>query len=179
MRMLRIAVAIALAALVAPAARAQSPAAAPEALLDKLTGHWLLTGTIARKPTTHDVDADWILKREYLRLHEVSRERDAAGGPEYEAWIYIVWDAKKTEYAVLWLDNTAAFTFGAEGIGHAKLDGDRIPILFKDPDGGGIHTTFSYDRTKDTWSWVIDNADKTGKLSSFATVTLARKQQKP
>jgi hypothetical protein len=178
MRTLRVIVAIALAALVAPTARAQSPgaAAAAEALLDKMTGHWVLTGTIGRKPTTHDVDVDWILKREYIRLHEVSREKDAAGGPEYEAWICIVWDGKKTEYAVLWLDNTAAFTFGAEGIGHAKPDGDRIPMLFRDPDGGGIHTTFSYDRAKDTWSWTIDNADKTGKLSSFAAVTLTRKK---
>jgi hypothetical protein len=177
MRRLRVIVAIAFAVLVAPTARAQRPgfAAAPEALLDKMTGHWVLTGTIGRKLTTHDVDVDWIFKREYLRLHEVSHEQDAAGGPSYEAWIYIVWDAKKDEYAVLWLDNTAAFTFGAEGIGHATPDGDRIPIVFRDPDGGGIHTTFNYDRANDTWSWTIDNADKTGKLSSFAKVTLRRK----
>jgi hypothetical protein len=177
-RTLRVMAAVAFAALVAPTAGAQHPGTtgSPEALLDKLTGHWMLTGTIGRKATTHDVDVDWILKREYIRLHEVSREKDAAGGPEYEAWIYIVWDAKNTEYAVLWLDNTAPFTFGADGIGHAKPDGDRIPMLFKDPDGGGIRTTFSYDHANDTWSWTIDNADKTGKLSSFANVTLTRKQ---
>lgn len=178
MRTLRVIVAIAFAALVAPIARAQRPeaAAAPEALLDKMTGHWVLTGTIGRKATTHDVDVDWILKREYLRLHEVSHEKDAAGDPAYEAWIYIVWEAKKAEYAVLWLDNTAAFAFDAEGIGHAKPDGDRIPMLFRDPDGGDIHTTFSYDRTNDTWLWTIDNADQTGKLSSFAKVTLTRRK---
>jgi hypothetical protein len=178
MRTLRLILAIAVAALIAPSASAQRPAAAaaPEALLDKMTGHWVLTGTIGREPTTHDVDVDWILKREYIRIHEMSREKDAAGGPEYEAWIYIVWDAKKSEYAVLWLDNTAAFNFSAEGIGHAKPDGDRIPMLFRDPDGSGIHTTFSYDRTNDTWSWAIDNADKAGKLSPFARVTLTRKK---
>jgi hypothetical protein len=178
MRTIRVIVAVAFAALFAPTTRAQQPgaAAAPEALLDKMTGHWVLTGTIGRKPTTHDVDVDWILKREYIRLHDVSHEKDAAGGPAYEAWIYIVWDAKKTEYAVLWMDNTAPFTFGADGVGHAKPDGDRIPMLFRDPDGGGIRTTFSYDRTNDTWSWTIDNADKTGKLSSFAKVTLTRKK---
>jgi hypothetical protein len=178
MRIFRVIVAVVVAALAAPTARpcGAQTAAPPDALLDKMTGRWVLTGTIARKTTTHDVDVDWILKREYLRLHEVSREKDAAGEPAYEAWIYIVWDAKKAEYAVLWLDNTAVFTFGAEGIGHAKPDGDRIPMLFKDPDGGGIHTTFSYDRSHDTWSWTIDNADKTGKLSSFAKVTLTRKK---
>jgi hypothetical protein len=176
MRISRVVVAVALAVLAAPTARAQRAGATgpPDALLDKMTGHWVLTGTIAKQQTTHDVDVDWILNREYIRIHEVSREKTAAGGPKYEAWIHIAWDAKKSEYAVLWLDNTAVFTFAADGIGHAKPDGDRIPMLFADPDGGGIHTTFSYDRPTDRWSWTIDNVDKTGSVSSYAKVTLTR-----
>ncbi|MGH9873510.1 MAG: hypothetical protein ACRD9S_13750 [Pyrinomonadaceae bacterium] len=169
-------VALAFTCLVVPAALAQSQASsAPEALLDTMTGHWVMTGTIGKKPTTHDVDVDWVLKREYIRIHEVSRDKDPSGGIGYEAWIYIVWDAKKSEYAVMWLDNTAATNFAAEGIGHAKPDGDRIPFIFKDADGSGIHTTFAYDRAKDTWSWTIDNLDKAGKSSSFAKLTLTRK----
>ena len=178
MHTLCLSVAVALAVLPATTMDAQraGSSGSPEALLDHMTGHWVLTGTIAKKPTTHDVDVDWILKREYIRIHEVSREKDADGGPAYEAWIYLVWDATKSEYAILWLDNTAPFNFAAEGIGHAKPEGDRIPILFKDTDGGGIHTTFSYDRARDSWSWTIDNADKAGKLSPFANVALTRKK---
>jgi hypothetical protein len=74
----------------------------------------------------------------------------------------------------MWLDNTAATNFAAEGVGHAKPDGDRIPIIIRDVDGTGIHTTFAYDRAKDTWSWTIDNVDKYGKSSSFARLTLKR-----
>ena len=51
---------------------------------DKMTGRWLLTGNIGKRQTTHDVDVDWILSREYIRIHEVSREKNA-NGPEYEA----------------------------------------------------------------------------------------------
>lgn len=58
-----------------------------------MTGHWVLTGTIGKAQTTHDVDVDWVLNRQYIRIHEVSREKDAGGGPAYEAWIYLVWDA--------------------------------------------------------------------------------------
>ena len=178
MRTFRVIVAVAIAALVAPIAHAQlaGAAEAPEALLDKMTGRWVLTGTIGKQQTTHDVDVDWILNRGYIRIHEVSSEKTASGGPQYEAWIHIAWDAKKGEYAVLWLDNTAVFTFAADGIGHAKPDGDRIPMRFTDPDGGGIRTTFSYDRTNDTWSWTIDNVDKAGRLSSFAKVALTRRK---
>ena len=97
-------------------------------------------------------------------------------GPSTKPGIHVAWDAKKSEYAVLWLDNTAVFTFAADGIGHAKPDGDRITMLFTDPEGGGFHTMFSYDRTTDTWSWTIDNVDKTASVSSFAKVTLTRKK---
>jgi hypothetical protein len=172
-------VALAFTAFVAPAALAQTQATrAPEALLDKMTGHWVMTGTIGKKPTTHDVDVDWVLKREYIRIHEVSRDKDANGDAGYEAWIYLVWNAKAREYAVMWLDNTAATNFAPEGVGHAKPDDDRIPIVWKDADGGGIHTTFAYDRANDTWSWTIDNLDKSGTSSSFAKVTLTRKHER-
>jgi hypothetical protein len=173
----RLLVALAFASLVVPIAFAQSQTSgAPKALLDKMTGHWVMTGTISGKPVTHDLHVDWVLKRQYIRIHEVSRDKDARGGIGYEAWIYIVWDAMNGEYAVMWLDNTAATNFAAEGIGHAKSDGDRIPFIFKDADGTGIHTTFSYDRAQDTWSWTIDNLDKSGKSSPFARLTLTRRK---
>ena len=173
----RVLVAFAFTIVVAQTALAQDQAtSAPEALLDKMTGHWVMTGTIGKKPTTHDVDVDWVLKREYIRIHEVSRDQDASGGIGYEAWIYLVWDAKTSEYAVMWLDNTAATNFAAEGIGHAKPDADRIPFIFKDADGSGIHTTFAYDRVTETWSWTIDNVDKLGKASPFAKLTLTWKK---
>ena len=52
--------------------RAQQPAAmnAQVQLLDHLAGNWVLQGTIAGKPTTHDVQAEWVLNREYLLLRE-------------------------------------------------------------------------------------------------------------
>lgn len=162
-------------ALAGSAASAQDQATTDAvALMDRMTGRWVIAGTIRNKPTTHDVDVDWVLKRQYIRIHEVSRDKD--GGIGYEAWVYLVWDAKKGEYAVLWLDNTAATNFAPEGIGHAKPDGDRIPMVIKDADGSGIHTTFAYDRAKDRWTWAIDNVDKYGKASPFARLTLTRKK---
>ena len=39
-------------------------------LLDRLTGNWTMQGTIAEHETTHDIEAEWVLGHEYLRLHE-------------------------------------------------------------------------------------------------------------
>ncbi len=154
-------------------ARAQpAPADAKRELLDRLIGHWVLRGTIAQQQTTHDIDAQWVLGREYVRVHEVSRERDAAGKPGYEAIVLVVWDPARGEYGCLWLDSTGVAAFPAEGIGRAKPEADRIPFVFGDPDDG-IHNTFSYDRAKDEWSWAIDNVSK-GVRTPFARVTLTR-----
>jgi hypothetical protein len=142
-------------------------------LLDRFTGHWVLRGVIAKKQTTHDVDVEWVLNKEYLRMHEVSREKDAAGTPLYEAIVYLVWEPKAGEYACLWLDTTGISLFAPEGVGRATPAPDRIPFFFKDADGG-VRTTFIYDRAKNSWSWTIDNESK-GVASPFARVTLTRK----
>ena len=147
----------------------------PDSLMDRMTGEWVMEGTIGKEQVTHDVHVDWILKRQYIRIHDVSREKDADGELAYEAWIHIAWDKENGEYVVMWLDNTGTTNFAAEGVGHGKPDGDRIPFVWKSADGSGILNTFAYDRASDTWSWTIDNVDKSGTPSPFARVTLKRK----
>lgn len=145
-----------------------------EALMGKMAGRWVMTGTIGGEQVTHDVFVDWILKRQYIRIHEVSREKDADGELAYEAWIHIAWDKDNGEYVLMWLDNTGVTNFAAEGVGHGKPDGDRIPFVWKFANGSGIKNLFAYDRAGDTWSWSIDNVDKSNKPSQFARVTLKR-----
>ncbi len=146
-----------------------------DSLMQRMTGDWVMTGTIGREAVTHDVTVDRILKRQYVRIHEVSRERDAAGEAVYEAWIHIAWDAANAEFVVMWLDNTGTTNFAAEGVGHGTPDGDRIPFTWRSADGSGIDNTFSYDRASDSWSWAIDNVGRDGRRSAFARVTLKRK----
>ena len=158
----------------APPPRA-TPSDPQHDLLDKLTGHWVMRGTIGKQETTHDLDAQWVLDKEYVQMHEVSREKDAAGKPQYEAIVYFVWDAKLGEYACLWLDTTGLATFPPAGVGHAKPERERIAFVFKDPDGGGTRNTFTYDRAKDEWSSAIDNESPKGLLTPFARLKLTRK----
>src|SRR5438105_11336806 len=72
-------------ALLLSAHRLAAQALPPDSLFDRLVGRWVLHGTIARQQTTHDVTFAWMLGREYVRMHEVSRERAANGSPAYEA----------------------------------------------------------------------------------------------
>ena len=162
--------------LYSPTAQAQHTVmSTPKSLIDNMTGEWVMSGTIDKEKVIHDVYVDWILKRQYIRIHEVSREKNADGELAYEAWIHIAWDKENAEYVVMWLDNTSTTNFAAEGVGHGKPDGNRIPFVWEFADGSGIHNTFAYNREDDTWSWAIDNVDKSGNTSPFARVTLKRK----
>jgi hypothetical protein len=70
-------------------------------LLDRLAGNWILQGTIAGHETTHDIESEWVLNHEYLRIHEASREKNAQGQPGYEAIIFIEWNESSKEYTCL------------------------------------------------------------------------------
>jgi quercetin dioxygenase-like cupin family protein len=145
----------------------------PDSLFDRLVGHWVLRGTIARQQTTHDVTFEWMLGREYVQMHEVSRERAANGSPAYEAIVLFGRDPKTGEYGCLWLDNTAATAFDPAGTGRGRVTGDSISFLFNYTATDRFHTTFVYNGASDSWQWHMDN-DSAGVRRPFARVTLTR-----
>lgn len=145
-----------------------------DSVLDRLVGSWVLEGTIARQATTHDVTFSWMLGREYVQMHEVSRERGADGSPAYEAVVLFTRDPRTGEYACMWLDNTGVSLFAPEGVGRGRVAGDSLPFLFRYSAASFFHTTFVYDRAKDSWQWHMDN-DSAGVRRPFARVTLTRR----
>ena len=144
-------------------------------LLDSFAGTWVLQGSIAGRQTTHDIVSEWVLGHQYVRLHEVSREKDAKGQAAYEAIVFIGWDQASSQYACLWLDSTGGGGLSAQAIGYAKRSGDEIAFLFKGQDGSTFHTTFAYSKASDTWAWLMDGDDG-GKLQPFARVILTRRK---
>jgi hypothetical protein len=145
-----------------------------DSLFDRLIGHWVLRGTIARRQTTHDVTFEWMLGRAYVQMHEVSRERASNGTPAYEAVVLFGRDPRSGEYACLWLDNTGASAFDPQGVGRGAVAGDSIPFLFRYTTTDRFHTTFLYDRATDSWQWHMDN-DSAGVRRPFARVKLSRR----
>jgi hypothetical protein len=143
-------------------------------LLESMVGRWVLQGTIDGKETKHDIVAEWILGHEYLKFHEVSREKNSSGISEYEAIVLIGIGRKSQGYACLWLDTTSGIGLSNQGIAQGKREGDQIKFLFYGSSGSIFHTTFVYDRRTDTWQWIMDG-EEGGKLQPFARVKLTRK----
>lgn len=155
---------------VASAFAQQAPLNSP--LLDHLAGHWVLKGTIADQQTTHDVDAEWTLDHHYLRIHEVSREKDKQGKPKYEALVFIAWNEQPKQYACVWLDIYGGLA--AESIGVATPKENEVPFVFKNETGSiSVTNDLLYRPSTDTWDWRIDNVEK-GVATPFARVQLTR-----
>ncbi|MGA2754370.1 MAG: hypothetical protein ABSE53_11440 [Terracidiphilus sp.] len=155
-------------------ASAQQPTG-KDPLLDRLAGNWILQGVIAGHETTHDIESEWVLNHEYLRVHETSRERNAGGQPAYEAIVLIEWDQSLSEYRCMWLDSTGGGGLSAQGIAHGTRGDHQIAFFFRDKDpDSGVRTTFVYSQATDSWNWLIDN-ETSGKLTPFARVKLTRK----
>lgn len=169
---------IARAALLAALTMPAVPASAQplqDPLIEHMIGDWVLEGTIAGEQVTHDVTFEWMLERQYVRFHEIAREKDEVGRPAYEAIVFIGWDAPSERYACLWLDSTGGGGLVPEALGYATPSGDSIPFHFRFPDGSPFHTTFVYERDTDTWEWHLDGEDEDGARQPFARVTLSRK----
>ena len=147
-------------------------------LFDWLAGHWVLEGTIHGAHTVHDIDADAVLNGGYIRLHEVSREKDARGNAAYEAVVYISVDRGNGDYTCLWLDTTTSGGLSPSGIGRARPDGRSIPFVFTAGNGDVFRTTFEYTPESDSWRWRMD-AESSGKVEPFARVTLTRRDVSP
>ena len=164
----------------------QSDADAADALLDHLAGRWAMTGTLGGKQAAHEVDARWVLNREYIEFHEVSRDRRPDGSPAYEAIIFLGWHATTSEFMCLFLDNTIGGGLSPEGIARGKRVGNSIPVVFACRSGEcppglsareSLQTTFDYDRSTDTWRLTIDDIVD-GKTTRFGDMKLSRTLRK-
>ncbi len=150
----------------------QSTVLPEHAFLQQMTGRWVMRGKIGKKETTHDVTAAWVLNKNYIQIHEISREKDDKGRPQYDAIVYVSWDPIKKQFACLWLDTTVTSSFTPIGIGQLSSDGKQVEFQFGDREDG-IDTTFAFDAAKHAWAWNIDNLQR-GKSLPFARLVLTK-----
>ena len=148
----------------------QGPVNSP--LLDHLAGKWVMQGTVGSHPVTHELEAEWVLQHRYLRLHEVSQEKNDKGEPQYEATVFVAWNEKTKQYACVWLDVYGSVT--AESIGLAAPKDNILGFVFTDEHGETSFTnTFLYEPKNDSWADRLDNVVK-GEPKPFARFKLTR-----
>ena len=142
----------------------QAPTNSP--LLDHLAGKWVMEGSVGKQQVTHNFDAEWVLQHHYLRFHEVSRDKNEKGEPQYDATVFIGWNEKTKQYACVWLDVYGGLT--SESIGVATAKENELDFTFTNEQGEKSFTnSFIYDPKANTWENRLDNIVK-GEAKPFA-----------
>jgi hypothetical protein len=155
-----------------PGSQAAAPAAADwHELTDHLAGTWTLTGDVMGHAAHHGVRAEWVLNRQFLRIEERTSPDASADERRYESIWFLGYDDTSDRYVMHLLD-----TFGgrfSETLGYGTRDGNTLHFVFEYPDGP-FHTDFSWDTAKQTWTWLMQQKNKSGQWTPFATLTLTK-----
>lgn len=160
---------IALGVLSCLALLAQPPAGWPDDLVNHLVGSWKIEGAVMGMSAHHDVEADWVLNHQFLRITEKTSADAPAGESKYDAVWYLGWDGVSERYVLHLMD-----TFGgrfSETLGYGTRDGNQIKFVFEYPDGP-FHNTYRWNPAEKSWQWLLEQKDKDGKWTPFADLRL-------
>jgi hypothetical protein len=140
-------------------------------LVDHMTGAWRLEGQVIGHAAHHEVESEWVLNHEFLRIHEKTSAAAPSAEQHYEAIWFLSYDAVSERYVLHLLD-----VFGgrySETLGFGVRAGNEIRFVFGYPDGP-FHTTYRWSADKDSWQWLMEQKDKHGKWTKFADFKLTR-----
>ncbi len=162
-----IGIAVGLVLIAAATVHAQTPADRDNAFLDALTGNWVMTGTTMGKPVKFSLHGERALAGGFVRL----ALRDTKSPSQYQADVYVGYDAKKNDYVAHWLDQFGAAGARVVADGHRN---DETLILVFPYDDGAFRDTFTFDPAVRTWDWLLETQAKSGTWSTFARYGLVR-----
>jgi hypothetical protein len=144
---------------------AQEPPSAADALLDALKGKWDMSGTVMGEPVRYRAEGKRVLQGGFLCLHMI----DVSSPPQYEASVFIGYDAKAKDFVAHWLDGFGAA--GARVVGIGSHDGNRILIHYPYA-SGHFRNTFTWSAPTRSWTLLIESQERDGKWGTFASYTL-------
>jgi hypothetical protein len=149
-------------------ALAQPPADERPDLLKALDGGWVMTGDVLGKPVTYDLEAGATLQDAFTELHM----KDVHLPAEYEARVFIGWDAGNRTVIVHWLDSFGGKYSIPHGTGQIAGNVLEFTIAYAD---GPFRDTLTYDPQGATWRFVIEAGQKDGTWKHFAQYDIRRK----
>jgi hypothetical protein len=130
-----------------------------------------MEGTVKGNPAHHVVTGEWMSNRKFVHLHEKTADTAPASERRYDAEWFVGYDEVSDRYVVHLMD-----VYGArfsETLGYGVRDGNKLPLIFEYPDGP-FHNTMRWSPQDDTWQWLLEQKDATGKWTTFADLKLTR-----
>ncbi len=91
---------LSLVVLVGGSAVAQLPAPWQDGLVDHLSGTWKVEGQVLGRDAHHEVQADWVLNHQFLRIHEITASTAPKTERPYEATWFLGYDPISEKYVL-------------------------------------------------------------------------------
>lgn len=142
-------------------------------LVDRMAGKWKVGGEVMGQAAHHEMEAEWVLNHQFLRLHEKTTADAPKSEHAYEAIWFLGYDTVSEKYVLHLLD-----VFGgrfSETLGYGTREGNEIRFVFEYPDGP-FHTTMKWNAEKGTWEWLMRQKDKNGKWGEFGDLKMEREK---
>ena len=131
-----------------------------DTLLEKLCGHWQLTGHIGQKKIENNFSAEWVLGHQFIQLNF----EDIAVPATYFAHVYVGYDCISERYIGHWIDNYGGRF--SETLGYGTRKDNAIIFRFEYPDGPFINT-ISYDSKINEWQLHMTTKNAKGEWVLF------------
>jgi len=134
-----------------------------DAFLDKFVGKWRIARQFKSRTSENAATIEWILDHQFLRIQMI----DVNEPPEYEAHVYLGFDASKSKYVCHWID-----VFGGQYScrGYGEREENSIRIAFEDD----LVNTFTFNEGTGTWTSKIDQTNDKGEWVNFCVDTYSK-----
>ena len=148
---------------------AQRPASAGvDSLLQRLVGTWEMAGTVRGKPQTYRLEAARTIRDKYVELHMT----DVGQPAMYAARVFLGVDTATRHLIAHWIDNFGAGFSVPHAVG--EMRGDTLQFTFA-YDSGPFRDTFSYDRARNEWHFLLESGVAGGGWKLFGDYRVKRK----
>jgi hypothetical protein len=132
-----------------------------------LDGNWIMSGDVMGKPVTYKMVASPTLQGAFTELHM----KDVQVPSEYEARVFIGYDAESQAIIAHWLDSFGARYSIPHGTG--SITGNTIQFIIP-YEGGPFKDTLTYNPDTKTWLLVIEASQPDGTWKQFARYSVRR-----
>lgn len=154
------------------ASHAQQPASPADTrpeILRQLDGNWTMSGDVRGKPVTYRMVAAPALQATFTEL----RMKDVQVPAQYEATVFIGYDAASKNVIAHWMDSFGARYSIPHGTG--QIDGNVVQFTFPYA-SGQFRNTWRFDGATSSWQFALEAAQPDGTWKHFARYEVKRSQ---
>jgi hypothetical protein len=138
------------------------------ALLAALDGDWVMSGDVMGKAVSYRMHAGPTLGGQFTEIHM----QDVQVPSEYEARVFVGYDAKSGRIITHWLDSFGPMFSVPHGTG--KISDNTIEFIVP-YDDGPFRDTLSFDPGRGRWRLEIESQKPSGEWQHFARYDFRRK----